>query len=65
MGTDWKVADTGDFNGDGRIDILWRNDNGALTDWLGTASGGFVDNALHAYAPGATNWHIQPHDHAL
>ena len=65
VGTDWKVADTGDFNGDGRIDILWRDDDGALTDWLGTASGGFVDNALHAYATVATNWHIQPHDHAL
>ena len=41
---DWKIADTGDFNGDGRADILWRNDNGRLSQWLGTANGGFSDN---------------------
>ena len=33
-----------DFNGDGRDDILWRNDNGLLTDWLASGSGGFVTN---------------------
>ena len=32
---DWQVAGTGDFNGDGRDDILWRNNDGRLTDWLG------------------------------
>jgi hypothetical protein len=30
-----------DFNGDGRSDILWRNDNGQIGDWLGGANGGF------------------------
>ena len=35
--TDWHVAGTGDFNGDGRDDILWRNDNGddRPTGWAG------------------------------
>ncbi|MEO7410339.1 MAG: FG-GAP-like repeat-containing protein [Sphingomicrobium sp.] len=42
--TSWKVAGTGDFNGDGRDDILWRNDNGQLSNWLGQANGGFVNN---------------------
>jgi PKD repeat protein len=23
--TDWKIAGTGDFNGDGKIDLLWQN----------------------------------------
>jgi FG-GAP-like repeat len=27
VGTDWKVAGFGDFNGDGYQDILWRNSN--------------------------------------
>lgn len=41
---DWNVAGTGDFNGDGRVDFLLRQDGGQLTQWLGTSNGGFVDN---------------------
>ncbi len=58
--TSWHVAGTGDYNGDGRDDILWRNDNGALTQWLGTASGGFLDNAGAVSRQVATEWHVQP-----
>ena len=29
----WNVAGIGDFNGDGKSDLLWRNDNGSLVDW--------------------------------
>ena len=29
----WNIAGFGDFNGDGKSDILWRNSNGALVDW--------------------------------
>lgn len=47
----------GDFNGDGRADILWRNDDGTVADWLANASGGFTPNlASLAAAPG--DWHI-------
>ncbi|HEV2044406.1 MAG TPA: FG-GAP-like repeat-containing protein, partial [Sphingomicrobium sp.] len=46
--TDWQVAGTGDFNGDGRDDILWRNDNGTVSNWLGTAAGGFTPNDANA-----------------
>jgi hypothetical protein len=29
----WKVGEIGDFNADGKADLLWRNDNGAVTMW--------------------------------
>jgi hypothetical protein len=56
--TSWHVAGTGDFNGDGRGDILWRNDNGQLSDWLGTASGGFTPNDANAFTTVSTDWHV-------
>jgi len=56
--TSWHVAGTGDFNGDGRDDVLWRNDNGALTDWLGQQNGGFVSNDLNALANLPTSWQV-------
>ena len=44
VASDWNVVGTGDFNGDGYGDILWRNDNGALGNWLGNADGGYMIN---------------------
>ncbi len=58
VATSWHVAGMGDFNGDGRDDILWRNDNGAMTNWLGTAAGGYLDNSANASASLSTSWHI-------
>jgi len=55
---DWRIAGTGDFNGDGRGDILWRHINGTVTDWLGTASGGFTGNFANANLALTTEWQI-------
>jgi hypothetical protein len=33
VSADWHLAETGNFNGDGNSDLLWRNDNGALGIW--------------------------------
>ncbi len=30
----WHVVEIGDFNGDARTDILWRNDSGATAEWF-------------------------------
>ena len=38
--TAWSVAGTGDFNGDGVGDILWRNTEGDATIWIGPMSSG-------------------------
>ena len=55
---DWGFAGTGDFNGDGRDDILWHDIYGAVTEWLGTESGGFIGNLAAAYTPAPRIWSV-------
>ncbi|MFZ4410501.1 MAG: hypothetical protein ACOYOH_24350, partial [Paracraurococcus sp.] len=33
-GTGWTVAKVGDFDADGRADLLWRGPGGAVVLWL-------------------------------
>ena len=54
----WQVVGTGDFNGDGRVDILWQNSDGTVHDWLGQANGGFADNSANLNITVPTNWHV-------
>ncbi|MEO8141395.1 MAG: FG-GAP-like repeat-containing protein [Sphingomicrobium sp.] len=56
----WSVVAVGDYNGDGRDDILWRNTNGTVTDWLGNANGSFTPNDANAAQVVPTVWHVQP-----
>jgi hypothetical protein len=58
-GSSWHVVGIGDFNGDARDDILWRNDNGTVTNWLGQTNGSFADNAPTFIANPGTAWHVQ------
>jgi Ca2+-binding RTX toxin-like protein len=41
--TSWTVVASGDFNGDGRSDILWRHSSGVFAEWQGSASGALVN----------------------
>ena len=61
--TSWHVVGTGDFNGDGKDDIIWQNDNGSITDWLAKSdgSGGFTSNDANAFTNLPSSWHVQPH----
>ena len=35
QGSGWKIETTGDYNGDGKDDILWHNDtSGQTVEWL-------------------------------
>lgn len=54
-----KVASVANFHGDGRDDILWRQDNGALTSWLGRADGGFTGSDAAASHDVPTYWQTQ------
>lgn len=48
VSTEWRVAGVGDFNGDGRQDLVWRQDvTGRLVDWLSTPTGGFNVNTTN------------------
>lgn len=57
-GTNWQVAGTGDFNGDGMDDVLWRASDGGVTNWLGTANGGFVGNWDNFHNNPGSNWNV-------
>jgi Ca2+-binding RTX toxin-like protein len=58
VANNWKVIATGDFNGDGYDDLLWRETGGQLTDWLGTLSGGFTQNSASFSQLVPTQWSI-------
>ncbi len=34
VGTSWNVVETGDYNGDGKSDILWRDTSGNTAIWF-------------------------------
>ena len=45
----WTVSHTADFNGDGKVDLLWRNANGAVALWLRAlvlGTGGYLATRL-------------------
>jgi parallel beta-helix repeat protein len=58
IGSEWQVQKTGDFNGDGRADILWRNVNtGELYMWL--MDGGSVIGAGYTNSQADNGWQVQ------
>jgi CARDB/FG-GAP-like repeat len=53
----WSVAGVGDFNGDGHADLLWRNTDGTLAEWLMSGSAIIGSNFITAARPD-TSWKI-------
>jgi len=47
-----------DFNGDGVSDILWRNDSGATTDWVGHPNSSVSDNSSNFFVNPGNQWHL-------
>ena len=54
----WGFAGTGDFDGDGRDDILWHAENGTVARWFGTATGGFLPDAASETTMAPLIWSI-------
>jgi Ca2+-binding RTX toxin-like protein len=53
-GLHWSIIDTqGDYNGDGRSDILWRNHEGLISTWL---MNGDAPHTLGVRTPMPPNW---------
>jgi hypothetical protein len=56
LSIEYQVAANGDFNGDGRSDVLWRSSvTGNVIQWLGQTNGTFANNAAAAFQMG-TDW---------
>ncbi len=62
-GQDWQIQGTGDFNGDGLTDVLWRNTDGTVLVW--TMSGATILSQLALATPDGqvvrpgSDWQIQ------
>jgi hypothetical protein len=57
----WAMVGVGDFNDDGKADMLWRNTSGQIAEWQmngsAVAASGFVTSQGTVVAPDAS-WHI-------
>ena len=56
---DWTIQQVGDFNGDGRADILWRNAGGDTAIWLANAGAGYAGFTPQEIGVVPTGWSIQ------
>ncbi len=54
----WKIAGTGDFNGDSKSDILWRNDNGSTNVWEMNGLNVLANNPTNPYPVTDNTWKI-------
>ena len=60
LGSSWALAAVGDFSGDGKADLMWRNSNGAFAEW--TMNGAAIASSSSVTSQGQpvspTAWHV-------
>jgi hypothetical protein len=56
VSTNFQIAETGDFDGDGDSDILWRDQDGAVVTW-DMQAGALAGTTDHGVV--ATAWQIR------
>jgi uncharacterized repeat protein (TIGR01451 family) len=57
-GADWQIKGVGDFNGDGKDDLVWQHTNGQAAMWLMDGTDTTFVGAVGPFNPGA-NWQIK------
>jgi len=56
---DWKMVGTGDFNGDGKPDMLFQNEKtGLLMYWMMNGSTMIASGAISPDNPGSLDWRV-------
>jgi FG-GAP-like repeat len=55
--TDWTIVGTGDFDGDGVSDILWRNSGGGIAMWL-MNNNGTIKSGVGLGSLSITDWTV-------
>jgi hypothetical protein len=56
-GPSWHVLGSGDYNPDGKSDILWQNDNGTPGIWTMNGLSVVTAGVAGSFNPGA-EWHV-------
>ena len=56
--TSWTIQQLGDFNGDGKADIAWRNSDGTVDIWMSNTGTGFTGLTGQMVGVVGNDWHI-------